>query len=1467
MLLDDITINIEVPEAQVVVEPPPDIDVITKSKPDVIVVASGGIGSPGPPGPIGPPGSQGPLGLPGPQGLPGTGIDADGNLELGGFLLFGPSSNPMVEDHFTRADTAPGSLGQTETGQTWILTGSGYQTAKIQSGRYVCPNENSYAYFDAITKPKALRGVISWLGSGSNPGQPVLLSSPFVTLLETMVQVQFSPTSMLAIIRVAGGSQDVLLQANYPPCVTDGRPYQVGWSIEGDTITVELPDGTVRTATDSRLTTATGRYVLYQLYNVTTGPQARFDSVEAESPGIFLRRYNTEKLWLDGSLTVEHDLDITRMSVADRISLYGRAAPGLVLNTKYRTDVDDRFRLSSDGELKWGRGDGTFPAKMFWSEVNQDLTLDGIFRPKELRIAGAGPGSWGLNISALANPGGPYSAFAIFCDGKMWWSNGDQAFDVNLYRLSAGFLKTDSHFQAQALSSGWNVDHFVLGVTNAVYINNAIVFNDGTNYDVTLYRGGANLLMTGGKFASSGKIVAFGSIGTILDTAPLDGDIAPKEMALWFDSTNGASKLMIKGKQANGVVVSGAVWPSTGAAADPEIIKLRPSGGDDTALIQAAINQAEVIGGTVEFILRDPAIPFIVSNTITITPSGGKTQASVNLRSNPGIYQRVIKWMGGNNKPVFSTRGWRSSSARDIGIWIPAGSGVVAWDIDNTGNFDVLNGDVPPLTISSTLVSFYDCRVNFDPGTSNGFGWRLGGSRRNTDVSNIDWDNCSVYGGGAYSNGHIGWSIEQPNALGFTWTNGMGMFLDRVINLVSGGGLYSYGLCGSHNNVDFYLGNIEPLHVYGGRFEWGQKLLQISHNTSHAQPIVINGVEAYAYRPADGVIIHILGTPQLRLEGVNFINPDPGGYDYDANMIWMYCSGAGFGSVNVNDCSFRASEPFYTIYPGSAGKFKVKVNSSVRVDTNDYSIARYTEDGTSNTDWINPKNAPYNAAGDNTANDTVALQDALTAAGPNRQTVYIPAGVYKITAALSVPAGVSVRGAGIGTLLHFCGCDGLVLANSPWIGSQKIEQLFIRGRSADNTTAPTSGNFAGIRVPGNATPPAASGGLVTGVEFNSLTFEGWGWAFRLRSLFRSTIQRCNGSGLYNGIEVKGQCIVLDIHDSWLERGSSPPAPTGYTESVGFRTEASNDWSDALFHDSESVFVHNFQTYGFDVGVYNVHALHSYYIGCDFDGCKKAGIRYQQSEHCLVIRDSWIAGDGALFQYGIQAEASPGSGVSKGPVEISGNDINCFAPFNATSYGIYLGTDQHNAHIHDNYFNGFVTNDIAASGTNNDLLIEHNTCTSTTPTYSISIGAGCTGTIRNNKIIKTISVNAASPMILHDQSGAGADAAAQGWRVIGAAGQPAFANGWTNQNAATYGSARFRLEPGGMVVIEGKLTGTTANTTSFVLPTGFTPPNERGFAQYANGNFAMVDIEANGNVWMKGANLTQFTLMGIRFAKA
>lgn len=67
------------------------------------------------------------------------------------------------------------------------------------------------------------------------------------------------------------------------------------------------------------------------------------------------------------------------------------------------------------------------------------------------------------------------------------------------------------------------------------------------------------IFQSGGGFPTLLRVSHGGYLGIQTHSAPADGDVQTGEAMLWFDQTNGAGKIMIKAKTADGTVVTGSV--------------------------------------------------------------------------------------------------------------------------------------------------------------------------------------------------------------------------------------------------------------------------------------------------------------------------------------------------------------------------------------------------------------------------------------------------------------------------------------------------------------------------------------------------------------------------------------------------------------------------------------------------------------------------------------------------------------------------------------------------------------------------------------------------------------------------------------------------------------------------------------------------------------------------------------------
>ena len=80
-----------------------------------------------------------------------------------------------------------------------------------------------------------------------------------------------------------------------------------------------------------------------------------------------------------------------------------------------------------------------------------------------------------------------------------------------------------------------------------------------SNPDVAFKRQSAGVLELNSATLGDFRDLFLRTIFVTKIVAPADGELAASQVALWFDDTNGLSKLMIKGKSANGTVVTGSV--------------------------------------------------------------------------------------------------------------------------------------------------------------------------------------------------------------------------------------------------------------------------------------------------------------------------------------------------------------------------------------------------------------------------------------------------------------------------------------------------------------------------------------------------------------------------------------------------------------------------------------------------------------------------------------------------------------------------------------------------------------------------------------------------------------------------------------------------------------------------------------------------------------------------------------------
>ena len=94
-----------------------------------------------------------------------------------------------------------------------------------------------------------------------------------------------------------------------------------------------------------------------------------------------------------------------------------------------------------------------------------------------------------------------------------------------------------------------------------------------------------------------------------------------------------------------------------------------------------------------------------------------------------------------------------------------------------------------------------------------------------------------------------------------------------------------------------------------------------------------------------------------------------------------------------------------------------------------------------------------------------------------------------------------------------------------------------------------------------------------------------------------------------------------------------------------------------------------------------------------------------------------------------------------------------------------------------------------------------------------------------------------------------------WHEVGASGEPAFENGWSNHSAtSTFGKVRFK-KVGNIVYIAGLAVGGTVDAVIFTLPVKYRPTTQIMFSvqQSSNTTSMRLDIQADGKILQTSSN--------------
>lgn len=374
-----------------------------------------------------------------------------------------------------------------------------------------------------------------------------------------------------------------------------------------------------------------------------------------------------------------------------------------------------------------------------------------------------------------------------------------------------------------------------------------------------------------------------------------------------------------------------------------------------------------------------------------------------------------------------------------------------------------------------------------------------------------------------------------------------------------------------------------------------------------------------------------------------------------------------------------------------------------------------------------PTGTTDSAAAIQAAVDSISTTTA--GAGPGGL-VYIPAGTYKLTAAIDLPYGVSVKGdGGTASILQCYDCNGLNFIKTVEDNDmQTVEDIGLQCMSGTNR----SGIFAGA-----GTWPTSQN---DGFYINRVKITGFNIGILFTNAWQSVITNNVITNVNKAVQLADHAVLITVANNQFvrEAGGAGSADNIGVEMSGLDLEANE--------------VRNNFIYGFATAIklsdpWSALIMSNTILTAGPAGSVLIGIDFTTVKEHLNILDNVIesAASSALdVVYGIYGR--PLNTPSDGATVIQNNRI--FDDFNVAGTGVGIqintpaDTGQNNVTIQNNNIFRFTTYDIAAYNPN-AITIQNNRLESTAPTYSLFVSGGIISpcVIQNNWCEKLIQVEA------------------------------------------------------------------------------------------------------------------------------